>query len=495
MQTFTYDAIGNPLTYKNGWQLSWQNGRQLATVEQENGSVSYTYDENGIRQTKTMGEKVVTFRTEGSQILSQDQIPLHLRLGDANGDGILDTSDLALLRKALAGVPIGENQKERLDLNRDGTLTTDDLTQFKRIQAGLSEAPNEWLDQSGVLGFLYGASGEPLGFTIGDPDVFGGATYWYITNLQGDVIGLLDEDGNRIANYAYDAWGSLLSLTDASGNAITDTTHPANLNPLRYRGYYYDSETGFYYLNSRYYDPEVGRFINADGEISDVGGEILGYNLFTYCMNNPVNMSDETGAWPSWAKKVVAAVAVVAVVAAVAAITVATAGAGTVVAVIAVGAAKGAAIGMASGAAIGAASGAVKHRLSAGSWSGAGKAALNGMGDGALSGAVTGAITGAAGSAVKVSQAAKAWDGGTFKSGYQSMKYHYNKHVVSEGLTKGNSVLEYTRDAVSFANRNSSVLKYTYNYNYGNASWNLTYSTGRGGMFTSTGKILTFWYR
>ena len=124
-----------------------------------------------------------------------------------------------------------------------------------------------------------------------------------------------------------------------------------------------------------------------------------------------------------------------------------------------------------------------------------GTAALNGMGDRALSGAVAGAITGAAGSAVKVSQAAKAWNSGTFKSRYQSMKYHYNKHVVSEGLTKGNNVLEYTRDAVSFANRNSSVLKYTYNYKYGNASWNFTYLTGQGGMFTSTGKILTFWYR
>ena len=129
------------------------------------------------------------------------------------------------------------------------------------------------------------------------------------------------------------------------------------------------------------------------------------------------------------------------------------------------------------------------------SWSGAGAAVLNGMGDGALSGAVTGAITGAVASAVKVSQAAKAWDSGTFKSGYQSMKYHYDKHVVSEGLTKGNNVLNYTQDAASFANRNSSVLKYTYNYTYGNASWNLTYSTGQGGMFTSAGKILTFWYR
>ena len=81
------------------------------------------------------------------------------------------------------------------------------------------------------------------------------------------------------------------------------------------------------------------------------------------------------------------------------------------------------------------------------------------------------------------------------KSGYQSMKYHYNKHVVSEGLTKGNNVLKYTQDVVGFTNQNFSALKYAYNYNYGNASWNLTYSAGQGGMFTSAGKILTFWYR
>ena len=266
-------------------------------------------------------------------------------------------------------------------------------------------------------------------------------------------------------------------------------------NPFRYRGYYYDTETGYYYLNSRYYDPVTGRFLNADNAVSGTGESVQGYNLYAYCFNNPVNMDDRTGNWPSWATKLVAAVAVVAVVAAVAAITVATAGAGTAAAVIAVGAAKGAAIGLVTGAAIGAGTAAVNHRVSTGSWEGADKAALEGAGDGALSGAITGAVTGAASGATKVAQAAKAWDSGTFKSGYQSMKYHYNKHVVSEGLTKGNNVLKYTQDAVSFANRNSSVLKYTYNYNYGNASWNLTYSTGQGGMFTSASKILTFWYR
>ena len=349
----------------------------------------------------------------------------------------------------------------------------------------LSEATDTY-----ILIYLYDENASPIGFQYKTATTT--ETYLYEKNLQGDIVAVYSEAGVKLISYAYDAWGNA-NISFHNGGENTNATK----NPFTYRGYYYDQETGFYYVSSRYYDPEIGRWINADipETLTADFENFAQYNLFAYCFNNPVNMSDETGTWPSWAKKVVAAVAVVAVVVAVAAVTVATAGAGTAAAVIAVGAAKGAAIGMASGAAIGAATGAVSHRVSTGSWSGAGTAALNGMGDGALSGAVTGAITGAAGSAVKVSQAAKAWDRGTFKSGYQSMKYHYNKHVVNEGLTKGNNVLKYTQDAVRFANRNSSVLKYTYNYNYGNASWNLTYSTGQGGMFTSAGKILTFWYR
>ena len=147
----------------------------------------------------------------------------------------------------------------------------------------------------------------------------------------------------------YDAWGNIISTSGTQATGI------GAKNSLRYRGYYYDTETGLYYLQSRYYDPKVGRWINTDiSETLTADFENFAqYNLFAYCFNNPVNLSDETGTWPSWAKKVVAAVAVVAVVAAVAAVTVATAGAGTAAAVIAVGAAKGAAIGMVSGAAMG----------------------------------------------------------------------------------------------------------------------------------------------
>ena len=88
----------------------------------------------------------------------------------------------------------------------------------------------------------------------------------------------------------------MLSVTDGSGNVITDKYHVGNQNPFRYRGYYYDTETGFYYLQSRYYDPETGRFINADNLV--VTGEPLGANLFAYCGNNPIANIDPTGHSP-----------------------------------------------------------------------------------------------------------------------------------------------------------------------------------------------------
>ena len=73
--------------------------------------------------------------------------------------------------------------------------------------------------------------------------------------------------------------------------------------------------------------------------------------------------------------------------------------------------------------------------------------------------------------------------------------YHYNKHVLKEGYSHGNNIVKYTNDALNFVDRNSSTLKYTYNFAYGNTSWNLVYTTGQGGMFTTIGKIITFWYK
>ena len=92
-----------------------------------------------------------------------------------------------------------------------------------------------------------------------------------------------------------------------------------------------------------------------------------------------------------------------------------------------------------------------------------------------------------------IPQVAEYWNKGTFQSGYDSMMYHYDKHVVSQGLSDVIDVITYTLDALNFMYRNSSVLAYTYNYKYDNASWNYYY-VGQGGMFTSDGQIITFWY-
>ena len=111
-----------------------------------------------------------------------------------------------------------------------------------------------------------------------------GTTYYYVTNLQGDVMGLADTSGNSVASYTYDPYGKVLTATGTL----------AEKNPLRYRGYYYDSESGLYYLQSRYYDPATRRFVNADS-YAGTGQGLLGYNMFAYCGNRPVMRADSTG--------------------------------------------------------------------------------------------------------------------------------------------------------------------------------------------------------
>ena len=132
------------------------------------------------------------------------------------------------------------------------------------------------------LDFFYDANGLPLGFKKN------GTVYYYILNLQGDVVGILDSEERQVAGYRYDPWGKLLSCTGELADSI------GAVNPLRYRGYYYDSESGLYYLNSRYYDPETGRFLNADWQMDENAGLLKG-NLYAYCANNPVKYQDEEG--------------------------------------------------------------------------------------------------------------------------------------------------------------------------------------------------------
>ena len=153
-----------------------------------------------------------------------------------------------------------------------------------------------------VLDFIYDESGKPFALKYSTNGT-SFQTYYYVLNLQGDVVKLIHYipgfEYESVATYEYDAWGNIVS---SSGRL-------AEINPLRYRGYYYDNETGFYYLQSRYYDPANRRFINADTYSSTDPGDAIGCNMFAYCGNNPVMRNDYSGdAWWHWVAATVAVV-------------------------------------------------------------------------------------------------------------------------------------------------------------------------------------------
>ena len=133
-----------------------------------------------------------------------------------------------------------------------------------------------------ALSFSYDASGMPMAV------IYNGTAYFYTVNLQGDVVGIMNMSGELMVGYTYDAWGNVLSVTGPMASTM------GYWNQYRYRGYVYDQETDLYYLQSRYYDPEVGRFINADA-FASTGQGVLGNNMFAYCGNNPANRVDLTG--------------------------------------------------------------------------------------------------------------------------------------------------------------------------------------------------------
>ena len=227
--SLTYDANGNVLTYGN-MEFEWTNGRTLSQItvnpEDENGTAdvySYTYDESGIRSSKTVNGTTTYFTTKDGVILSQT----------------------------------------------DGTNT---------------------------MYFQYDNSGNPTGF------LYNGTQYLYLTNQMGDVIGITDNTGALIATYTYGAWGEVMATTPATAGSSAQLAI-ANANPLRYRGYYLDQETGYYYLQSRYYDSGLSRFINADTPeiISFTNSEWAGNNLFVYCCNDSINSIDPSGEL-SWSK-------------------------------------------------------------------------------------------------------------------------------------------------------------------------------------------------
>ncbi|MBP3336727.1 MAG: DNRLRE domain-containing protein [Ruminiclostridium sp.] len=366
---FTINKTQN-YTYAAGGHGENSTTTRVESVTSDGVTISYTYDENGnITAIKKNGETVESYTYDAiNQLKSVTRNGVTTEYTYLNGNILSVTQN----GETVKSYTYGDSQWADLLTNFNGqTITYDAIGnpvtylgknmtwQYGRRLAGITDGDNnysyaydadgnrisktvngvttQYIIIDGVfvgektgdnqLVFLYDESGGKYGF------VYNGETYYYDINLQGDVTGIYDSNGQLAVEYSYDEWGKLINISDSTENGI------GTINPIRYRGYYYDAETGFYLTGTRYYDPEIGRFINADGEISDVGGNVLGYNLFAYCFNNPVNMDDPTGQWPKWIGKAVAVVAVAAVVVAAVAVTVSTFGAGSVAGVAAISAA------------------------------------------------------------------------------------------------------------------------------------------------------------
>lgn len=236
-QTSDLPSSGNPVTYYNGkdYTFTWTKGRQLASATVDGKQVSYTYDMSGVRS----GKQVYTTSNQRTTTYTYT---------------------------TLSGKVMRQQWETR---NSDDTV-------YQAMQS---------------LEFVYDDGNQPFAMIYNDGST--STLYYYVLNAQGDVIALLNANGTLAASYNYGAWGNY-SVHGADGKKTTDATFIGHINPLRYRGYYYDRETRLYYLQSRYYDFANCRFINADTYLS-TGQGMLGHNMFTYCGNNPVNYCDSSG--------------------------------------------------------------------------------------------------------------------------------------------------------------------------------------------------------
>ena len=391
--TYTYDAVGNILSINDGtYTVSYvyDGLNQLVRENDQRADTTtvYTYTNGNITGKKvykyTLGDVGEEIKSSSYGYSNSEWRDL---LTSFNGQAVTYDEIGNPLTFGSKSFEWCGRQLERIT-DGDNTYVYSYNTDGDRVSKTVNGVKTEYFYNGSILAgqktgdetliFMYDNNGDAFGF------IYNGEEYYYIKNVQNDIVAIADKNGDIVANYYYDAWGNVTQIT---GN-----TALAQTNPLRYRSYYYDSETGYYHLKSRYYSPEVGRFLNADdSEIIDGGNDhILENNLFAYCFSNPVNMTDDTGHWPKWATNLVkVGIGALAIGIGVAA-TVATGGAAAPVLVASL---KIAVTSAAIGAAIGAGTNAVNHRASTGSWNGVGKAALSGAVDGAADGFMWGGIS------------------------------------------------------------------------------------------------------
>ena len=285
---YTYDAVGNIATMvQDGvtYTYTYDSLNQLTAVATSDNSytAAFSYDNGGNLTSKTVNGQTYTYSygdTEWKDLLTA-----------YNGESI--TYDQIGNPLSYRGKTLTWTGRRLNTLTQNGSTNTylynaDGIRTQKTVNGTATEY---FLNGSTILAektgdtinwFIYDDSGDVLGL------IHNGTAYYYLKNQQDDVLKIVDGSGNVVGSYTYDAWGKVLSATGEIAQA----------NPIRYRSYYYDAETGLYYLQSRYYDPEIGRFISADDtQYLGASGTALGYNLFGYCENNPVNAADPDGNW------------------------------------------------------------------------------------------------------------------------------------------------------------------------------------------------------
>ena len=260
---YSYDSAGN-LQAKNQQYLEPTYGYPSGSPT---GNVyEYTDTEWKDKVTKINGD-TITYDESGNPLSYRDDMTITWEHG----------RQLSSLQTADNSVSYKYDSNGMRTQKTDNSGTTYYYYDSDKNLIGLTKGNNTLL-------FYYYSDGNVTSFKYGD------TMYYYVKNLQGDVVKIINQSGTVCASYAYDAWGNIKS---ESGEPIL-----RELNPFRYRSYVYDTESGLYYLQSRYYDPFTGRFLNTDDtDYISTTGTILSVNLFTYCENNPVNNADPTGYW------------------------------------------------------------------------------------------------------------------------------------------------------------------------------------------------------
>ncbi len=308
--TYTYDDNGNILSISDGTNTTsyaYDSANQLIREDNQAGGKTFTYGYDNAGNVEIAMEDDYT---PASSAPTGMQGMEHFGYSNSQwGDQITNHNGYTYEYDAVGNLLFNYTWMYTWEHGRQLTSISDGLQlwTFGYDVNGL-RTYKEWdafkyyylYDNAGKLAYLYFDkmfTGHDLYFSYdpvtGYPQTvnYDNEIFYYVTNLQGDVVAITRYNGEVVVEYTYDAWGKQLSCTGELSSSLGYD------NPLRYRGYVYDEETSLYYLQSRYYDPNLGRFINADAYAA-TGQGFLGNNMYAYCLNNPVNMTDDVGFRP-----------------------------------------------------------------------------------------------------------------------------------------------------------------------------------------------------